>query len=83
MSSRLRDRPTVDLVILGFTAAIVLVVLLLAVGITFAGTLTPNNAESERYLQILVSIVSTLLGALLGLLAGRTSRPDPPVAPEP
>ena len=71
---RLRDRPTIELVILAFTATIAVVVFLLALGITFAGTLTPNDAQSERYLQILLSIVSTLLGALLGLLAGRTSR---------
>jgi len=77
---KLRDRPAIELVILGF--AVCLVVFLLAVGIVLAGTLTPNSAESDRYLQVIISIVSTLLGALLGLLAGRgggrRSEADPP-----
>jgi cytochrome c biogenesis protein CcdA len=74
---RLRDRPTIDLVIMVFTGTIASVVFLMAVGITFAGTFTPNTEQSERYLQILLSIVSTLLGALLGLLAGRSSSRPP------
>jgi cytochrome c biogenesis protein CcdA len=73
---RLRDRPAIDLVILGFAATVCIVVFLLAIAIVIGGTVTPNNADSLRYLQVLISIVATLLGALLGLLAGRTATPN-------
>lgn len=80
--SRLRDRPAIELVILTFAVTVCIVIFMLALGIVLAGTLTPNSAESERYLQVLVSLVATLLGALLGLLAGRTSaRPAAPEEP--
>jgi cytochrome c biogenesis protein CcdA len=74
---RLRDRPAIEIVIIGFAATVCIVVFLLAVGVVLAGTLTPNNEESARYLQVLISIVATLLGALLGLLAGRSSDREP------
>jgi hypothetical protein len=78
----MRGRPAIELVILAFAVTVCAVVLLLALGIVLAGTLTPNTAESERYLQVLISLVATLLGALLGLLAGRTSA-RPVASPEP
>jgi hypothetical protein len=59
-----------------------------------AGTLTPNDFRSDRYLQVLISLLSTVLGATLGLLAGRVGAeprpsredtlgdPHPPAPPD-
>lgn len=69
---KLRDRPPIEIVIIIFASTVCVVVFMLALAIVLAGTLTPNSEESTRYLQVLVSIVATLLGALLGLLAGRS-----------
>jgi membrane protein DedA with SNARE-associated domain len=75
MSPKLRDRPPIEFVIIVFSSTVCVVVFMLALAIVLAGTLTPNTDESSRYLQVLISIVATLLGALLGLLAGTRIQP--------
>ena len=64
-------RSTLELVALAFTATVCAVLLLVTVGITLAGAIPPNDALAGRYLDAVIAASATMLGALLGLLAGR------------
>lgn len=65
-----------ELVVLAFTVTVCAVLILVAIAVTVAGVVPPNDPAADRYLIVLVSATSTLLGALLGLLAGRTTSAD-------
>jgi putative exporter of polyketide antibiotics len=73
-------RPILELVVLAFTVTVCGVMLLLAVSVTVAGIIPPNDPASDRYVLLLASGTATLLGALLGLVAGRRAT-GPPAGP--
>ena len=71
------SRPTLDLVVLAMTATVCVVLLIVTVAITLAGAIPPNEPIAARYFDVLMTATATMLGALLGLLAGRrTGRGD-------
>jgi hypothetical protein len=71
----MRQRPTVELVILAFTATVCLVLILVAVAVTLAGAIPPNEPLATRYVDMLMGATAVVLGAVLGLLGGRVSPP--------
>jgi hypothetical protein len=64
-------RTTTDLVVLAFTVTVCGVLLVVAVGMAVAGAIAPNTPLVGQYLNGLASATAVMLGALLGLLAGR------------
>lgn len=78
-------RSTTDLVVLILTVTVCAVVVLVALAVTIAGVIPPNDPLAGRYLDLLLTACGVGLGALLGLLAGRRVHPvstgvmNPPV----
>jgi hypothetical protein len=68
---QLRRRPTIDLVVLALTVTICTILLLVTLGVIVAAALGYGVGD---YLGALGSALSTVIGALLGLIAGRRSR---------
>jgi len=60
-----------DLVILMFSATVCVVLLVVAGGLVAAGLVAPETPSLSQYAIGLSSGTSTLLGASLGMLAGR------------
>jgi hypothetical protein len=71
----------VDLVVLALTFTVCTVLLLTAAAVIVAGLL---GVPVDGYLGALGGAMSTIVGALLGLIAGRRTRPvpRPPTAPD-
>lgn len=65
------NRPVLDWVILAFTLTVCAVLIILTVGLTIAGTIPPNDPMVTRYFDGVVAASATILGAVLGLVAGR------------
>jgi hypothetical protein len=68
-----RGRPVIDVVVLAFAATVCVVLILVAVAMTLAGSVPPNAPTAGRYVDLLMTATATLLGALLGILAGRSA----------
>lgn len=71
--SSLGDRSTIELMVLALTVTICLALLLTGLAITVSELLHPEVDTSEA-VSTLSDILSMILGALLGLLAGRSER---------
>lgn len=66
----MRGRPTLDLMVLMLTATVCFAIL--ATGATIAIIeIKDPSADTSNIVQSLLSIISGILGALLGLLAGK------------
>ena len=77
-----RNRSVVELMVLGFTAIIVVSVLLTGIWVAIVEIRDPT-VDTSRAVSALASTITTVLGALLGLLAGKSesmrtlgTRPD-------
>jgi hypothetical protein len=67
-----RQRPTIDLVVLILTCLVALVMLVAVVAIA-AVVLTNSQADAGAAASVISDQVSLILGALLGLIAGRAT----------
>jgi hypothetical protein len=63
-------RPATELMLLMVTGTVCVLLLLFAIGIT-AIEVTHPESDTGKGIQALSTVISTLLGAILGLLAGR------------
>lgn len=74
----LRGRRTVEIMVLLLTATVCLFILASGGVITFV-VLTRPGTDVNTVMQSLIGIISTILGALLGLLVGRAVTPIEPM----
>jgi hypothetical protein len=69
-SDRIRDRPTSDLIVFGF-AATVMMVILTAVICGTIWRINDPNADIDALVGWVGDLTNTLIGAVVGYLAGR------------
>ena len=78
----LAHRSTVDLMILAFTFVVGFSIL--ATGATIAIIeITNPSADTTTVVESLLTIITGIVGALLGLIAGKGESSKPPAAPPP
>jgi hypothetical protein len=68
------DRPTGELVVLLFTVVVSAILLLSAVGV-FALALFIPATDTDTSVRTVGAIVNTIIGALIGYVAGRVPEP--------
>lgn len=68
-----RDRSTAETVVVLLGLAVFLVIVILTIGLVLEELLPPEE-ESSRLVNWLTSIIDTILGALIGFVAGRAYR---------
>lgn len=73
----MRDRPTVDLIILAFAVTVCGFLLLAGAALTILAVTHPER-EIRDSTEALFGAVTTIIGALLGLIAGRRTDTQPP-----
>jgi hypothetical protein len=76
-------RPALELVALLFAVTVCVVLVVVTVGVTVAGVIPPNDPIAARYLDLVIAASATMLGALLGLLAGLARRPPAGISGQP
>lgn len=67
----LQNRSVIEIMILIFTFMVALAILLLGVSITIVEIAHPEE-DTSAAASALINLISAILGALLGLLAGKT-----------
>jgi hypothetical protein len=65
------NRPLVELMVLMITGTVCVILLLLAGGVAIVEVVNPT-ADTSKAVAALSTVTSTLLGAVLGLIAGHT-----------
>jgi hypothetical protein len=77
--NRLRGRSVLEVMVLTFVATVAFMLVAMGTAITVVKIRDPS-ADTDVITQSLISLVSAILGALLGLLAGKATvldtRPD-------
>lgn len=68
----MKDRSTIELMVLAFTATVCLAMLVAGVAIAVVAIVHPE-ADTSFAVQVLAHGIGVLMGSLLGLLAGRSS----------
>jgi len=76
---RLRDRPTADLVVLGLAVVVAFSVVVSTIGAVVLVIADPS-ADLSKIGARLADVTNTLIGAIVGYLAGR-GVPDKPKEP--
>lgn len=74
---RLRDRSTTDLVIFFLAGLVGFVLVASTLGIIVL-ELTNYHINTDMAVARISAIVNTLVGALVGFVAGKATTPDPP-----
>ena len=69
--SSVSNRSTVELVVLALTGTVCVLLLLGGAGVIVAVLLNPGDPNLEPYVGAFGSAVTVIVGALLGLIAGR------------
>jgi hypothetical protein len=77
MPPRLRDRPTADLVVLGLAMVVAFSVIATTVGAVILRVTDPH-ADLTKIAARLADVTNTLIGAIVGYLAGRGTPPKEP-----
>jgi hypothetical protein len=77
---RLRDRPTADLVVLGLALVVGFSVVATTVGALLLRIVDPS-ADLTKIGARLADVTNTLIGAIVGYLAGRGTDEKPPPPP--
>jgi len=72
----LKNRSVVDIMVLAFTFTVIFAIIVTGFAILIVEAVD-SSAETTITQANLFNLVSTMLGALLGLLAGRSSRYQP------
>ena len=70
-----RSRTVIEIMILSFTLVVVTVMMIMAATIIITEISSEGTANTDRAVDALMSLVSGILGALLGLIAGKSSVP--------
>jgi high-affinity K+ transport system ATPase subunit B len=78
--SRLRDRPTVDLIFLIFALTVCFVVVLAATAMVYTAIWAPQVNRAALVTRV-TAMVNTMIGAIIGYAAG-SSRPANPTPSE-
>jgi hypothetical protein len=65
------QRPTVELVALLFTATVCVFLVITTAGVVVSLLLHPGDVAAAGTVDRLATVMATVVGALLGLLAGR------------
>ena len=73
-----KGRTVIEIMILSFTGIVLIVMLMLAGFIFIVEIKSEGAADTNRSVDGLMSLVSGILGALLGLIAGKSSNGTPP-----
>ena len=68
---RLRERPAIDLAVLGVTAIIGGMLLLTALAVLLIELIHPES-DTESLIRVETEILAVLVGALVGFLGGRS-----------
>jgi hypothetical protein len=68
-----RERPTSDLVVLALTAVVAFVVVATVIGVIVWEIIAPGSANIEAVSRRVGEITNTLIGAVVGYLAGKGS----------
>jgi hypothetical protein len=76
MMSRLRDRPTADIIVFGMAATVGFVIVAGVICGIIWRVLDPN-AEIGQLIKWIGDLTSTLIGAVVGFLAGKGSVEPP------
>jgi ABC-type amino acid transport system permease subunit len=76
-----KDRSTVELMILAFTLTVALSIMLTGATVAIIEIRDPT-VDTSRITDMIVQIITTILGALLGLIAGRSEGPRLPPTPK-
>jgi hypothetical protein len=76
--TRLRDRPTADLVVL-FLAVVVGIIVIATVALLLISELVhPGTATYSGVVRSLSDVTNTLIAAIVGFIAGRGAKPGGP-----
>jgi len=75
--ARLRDRPTADLVVMGLAMVVAFSVIATTIG-ALTLRITDPHADLTKIAARLADVTNTLIGAIVGYLAGRGTPPTPP-----
>ena len=80
-----KGRSVIETMILAFTAIVVFVMFATATAIVVVEISSKGTADTDNAVDGLMSLISAILGALLGLIAGKSSviNPDKPNVPPP
>ncbi len=73
----IRDRPTPDIIVIGLTFVVMLCVLGLAAAVIISSIWFPTH-DIASLSQRIGTIISSLIGAIVGYLAGRGVNGTPP-----
>ena len=68
-----KGRPVIEIMILSFTMVVVFVMMIMATVIIIVEIMSEGTANTDRAVDALMSLVSGILGALLGLIAGKST----------
>ncbi len=78
----MKDRSTIELMVLAFTVTVCLVMLVTGIAISVIAIVHPE-ADTSFAVQILAHGIGVLMGSLLGLLAGRSSAANSMITRQP
>jgi len=78
-----KGRTVIEIMILSFTLVVVTVMMIMATTIIITEITSEGTANTDRAVDALMSLVSGILGALLGLIAGKSSVSDLNSIPQP
>jgi Na+/H+ antiporter NhaA len=82
VASKLRDRPTADLVILGLTGVVMLAVVGTLAAMLIGKLIDPDADVTELAKQI-GGLLSSLIAVIVGYVGGRGTNDPPPTNPPP
>lgn len=76
-------RPVIDTVVLTLTVTVCALLLVSGTALSIAAVINPTNPALDRYLAALGNVLTGMVGAVLGLLAGRGGRRRREAEPDP
>jgi high-affinity K+ transport system ATPase subunit B len=68
-----KNRTVIETMIILFTGVVVFVMVMTATTITIIEIQSGGDADTDRAVDGLVALITTILGALLGLIAGKAT----------
>lgn len=71
-TGRLRERPTLDVIVIIFTLVVATVITSSVLGVVVLEVVNPDG-DHEQIVELIDTQIGTILGALLGLIAGQAT----------